>query len=357
MKKGSGVGVIGVGSCLPSQVRTNDWWPSHVVEKWDKRWLARKPENPDDFEGGARLAVIANAKLAHDPFRGGMERRVLAENEQSSELETRAARAAIENAGIDKNEIGALLGFSYVPDALLRPNAIVVHKNLELPQKCMTIPVDAACNSFLAQMAVAEGLVRGGLAKYVLLVQSSTPSRILPMEEMHSTQFGDGATAVVVGAVSEGRGVIARSDRTDGSFGRTLVCTVPGKRWHDEGRLVLHVEERAQAHRMFLAAADLGKNVLDDCLAQAGATTEDVDFFACHQGTSWFRAVVQEYVGFERAKAIDTYAWASSLTGCNIPLILDVAQKERQLKDGDVVAMYSGGTGIVYSGMLLRWGR
>lgn len=351
------VGILGVGSYLPAEVRTNDWWPKSVVEKWDKRFLSRKPENPDDFTGGARLAVIANAKVASDPFRGCVERRVMADGELASNLETRAARAAIENAGIDPKEIGLLLSFSYVPDVLLMSNGSIVHKNLGLSEKCLTIPVEAACNSFLTQMAVAEQMIAGGVARYALLVQSSTPSRILPMEEMHSTTFGDGATAVVVGAVAEGRGVVARAHRTDGSFGRTLVCTVPGKRWYDDGHQVLHVEDRAAAHRMFLAAADLGKTVLDDCMAQAGIGADDVNFFACHQGTSWFRATVQEYMGFRRAKAVDTYSWASSLTGCNIPLVLDVAQKEHLLNDGDLVAMYSGGTGVIYSGMLIRWGR
>jgi len=351
------VGILGVGSCLPDQIRTNDWWPKSVVEKWEKRFLARSPEKPEDFTGGARLAVLANAKVADDPFRGAIERRVMADNECSSDLETSAAREAIANAGIDPQEIGLLLGFSYVPDALLMSNASTVHKNLGLSERCLTIPVEAACNSFLTQLAVAEQMIAGGQAKYALLLQSSTPSRILPMEEVHSTMFGDGATAVVVGSVAEGRGVVARAHRTDGSYGRTLVCTIPGKRWYDEGQQVLHVEDRAAAHRMFLAAADLGKTVLDDCLSQAGIGPDQIDFFAAHQGTSWFRATVQEYLGYRNAKAVDTYAWAGSLTGCNIPLVLAVAQKERLLRDGDMIAMYSGGTGVIYSGMLLRWGR
>src|SRR5687767_13718714 len=111
VKMGSGVVIIGVGSCVTNQVWNNDWRWSHVVTKWDKRWLARKPENPDYFKGGARLAVIANQKLSGDPFRGCVERRIMREGELSSDLETRAASAAIENAGIDKKEIGVLLGF------------------------------------------------------------------------------------------------------------------------------------------------------------------------------------------------------------------------------------------------------
>ncbi|MHB8872188.1 MAG: 3-oxoacyl-ACP synthase III family protein [Myxococcaceae bacterium] len=351
------VGILGLGASLPDEVRTNAFWPRPVVERWEKKMLGRGAEDTTGLTGGARLAVEANAKLASDPFKGSIERRVMSGKERASDLETRAAREAIERSGIDPQDINLLVGFSYCPDVLLMPNAAIVHKNLGLSKRCFTIPVDAACNSFLVQLSLAEQMIAGGQARYALLVQSSTPSRLLPMDEPHSTMFGDGATAVVVGPVGAGRGVIARAHRTDGSFGRTLVCTIPGKEWFDEGRPVLHVEDRAAAHRMFLGAADFGKEVLDACLAEAGLSPADVGFFASHQGTSWFRGVVQEYAGLTNAKSVDTYPWAGSLTGCNIPLVLHVAQREGLLRDGEVVAMYSGGTGIIYSGLLLRWGR
>lgn len=356
-KRATSVGILGLGSCLPEAVRTNDWWPRSVVERWEKKALGRSPEDPSGLPAGARLAVAANASLAKDPFKGAIERRVMAEGERASDLETKAASQAIERSGVDPNEIDLLVGFSYCPDALLMPNASIVHKNLGLPRTCLTIPIDAACNAFMVQLSVAEQMIAGGQARYALLVQSSTPSRLLPMEEPHSTMFGDGATAVVLGRVGAGRGILSRSHRTDGSYGKTLVCTVPTRNWFDEGRAVLHVEDRGAAHRMFLAAADLGKEVLDDCLSQIGAGPQDVDFFASHQGTSWFRRVVQEHVEFTNARTVDTYAWAGSLTGCNIPLVLGVAEREGLLKDDDLVAMYSGGTGIIYSGIALRWGR
>src|SRR5207245_282663 len=143
------VGIYGVGAYLPEQVRTNDWWPRSVVEKWERKAVSRAPLPTDSMSDGERRVVVAMQTQARDPFKGALERRVMNPDQEPSELETKAAREAIDRSGIDPKQIDLLLGFSYCPDVQAMPNAALVHRNLGLSERCMTTGIDAACNAFM----------------------------------------------------------------------------------------------------------------------------------------------------------------------------------------------------------------
>jgi 3-oxoacyl-[acyl-carrier-protein] synthase III len=90
-------------------------------------------------------------------------------------------------------------------------------------------------------------------------------------------------------------------------------------------------------------------------LEQQSVGAEDVDFFACHQPTIWFRQVIQDHVGMSRARTFDTYPEAGTVSAANIPLILDRARGLDLLREGDLVAFFQGGTGATHAASLVRW--
>src|SRR5690606_9233047 len=138
-------------------------------------------------------------------------------------------------------------------------------------------------------------------------------------QENYSAWFGDGATAVLVGPAAQGRGLLAQAHRTDGSFADGLVVGIPKARWYEEGRAMAYWDDQLGATRLLAATADMGHDVLHDVLQQAGAAPEDVAFFACHQGVEWLRRVTQRYAGLSRAKSVDTFSWATSISAANVP--------------------------------------
>lgn len=360
MARNTNVGILGLGTYLPDEVRKNDWWPEHVVSKWtEKRVAARakfKADTGPTTEGMAKV-LKAMAEMQDDPFQGAVERRVIPEGTLASEIELRAARQAIEQSGIDPAEIGLVLCNSAVPDHLVTNNACLLHHQLGLSADCLTMATEAACNSFMLPLTLAEQMIAGGRTRYALLVQSCTVSPLLDMSEPASPWFGDGATAAVVGSVSEGRGILGTAHRTNGALNRTLVASVPNRRWYDDGRVVLYSADPAAARQSFVEIADTGKEVADAVLAEAGYEASDVSFFGVHQGTPWLRKVAQEHFGLRNAKSVETFRFAASLFGANIPLGLAIGEREGLLKAGDLVLMFGGGAGLTYSSMLVRWGR
>jgi 3-oxoacyl-[acyl-carrier-protein] synthase-3 len=301
-------------------------------------------------------SLAAMSEYREDPFQGAKERRVLPAGAMIADLETTAAERALERAGIAKEQIDFLLTYSMVPDYLQAPSACIVHQKLGLRRDCFTMAVDAVCNSFQMQLTLAEQMIRTGRGTFGLLVQSSAIWRATEADKPYSASFGDGATAVVVGPARRDRGLLSQAHRVDGSQHRALVCTVPGKSWWDEGKIVAYPLERQTARMMFLMLADRGKEVVTAALDGAGLRPEDVQFYAAHQATIWFRRVTQEHIGLVNAKSTDTFSRAGTLSAANLPFVLATAEEQDLLHDGDLVAMYSGGTGMTWSASVLRWG-
>ncbi len=353
---GPNVGILGIGTYLPEEVRRNDWWPAEVVERWAQRSSRQSEDNPvvppDEV-----LVREAMAALEHDPFRGAVERRILAADANASDMEIAAGRKASEAAGIDAKDIDLLLVSSWMPDMLGTNTAATVHAGLGLPTNSFSLAVESACNSFHHQLALAEAMICAGRARYGLLVQSCNITRALPYDRPYSAWFGDGAAAVVVGPVSEGFGILGRAHRTDGALQGGLVMGVPGERWYDEGRTVLYSPQPERSRQMLARVNDCAADAISAALEDAGLEAKDVNFYACHQGFSWLRSVTQAHAGLGHARSVDTFERTGSIAAANIPMVMATGIERGLLEPGDIVVTHSGGSGITWSGVVLRWGQ
>ena len=302
-----------------------------------------------------RRVMAAMAKQAVDPFQGMTERRVMAADMTSVDMEAEAARRAIAHAGIDRGEIDLLLSHTPMPEYLISNTACVLHEALGLRPDCMTLQVDAAGNSFLMQLTIAEQMIASGRANRALLVQSAAGSRLLEQEEVQSPLFGDGAAAVVLAPVAT-PSFLATTHRTDGKHPRALIASVRGKRWYDEGRIVLHRGDLASARTSFLETADRALEVIAPALAKAGVAAGDVEFFAAHQGTPWLREVTMEVAGLTRARHYDAFGRTGYLFGASIPFVLQAAHIDHLVEPGQLVVILGGGVGATIGAIVMRWG-
>lgn len=356
-----GVGIWGLGIALPSEVRTNAWWPESIVTEWRAK-RGESPMRPEESSGlydslGNQRILQGMARCQDDPFRGSIERRILPEPRPYSELEAEAGREAISNAGLEPGQIDALLVYSLVPDYLTVPNAPLVHRLLGLREDCFVSATDTVCSAFLTQLSLAEGLICAGRARYVLIVQSNGMSRLVRRQDPHSAWFGDAASAAVVGEVSEGRGLLGVSHKADGRLHDSMVTGCEGMPWYKGSKIEFFVYNREACREMLMRLADMGRDVVHAALDQAGATPEEVQFYACHQSSPWLREVTQAHSGLVNARFVDTFAWTGNIVASHVPLMFAIAEKEKLLSPGDLVATYTGGSGITWSGLALRWGR
>lgn len=354
------VGIQSIGVHLPPTVRDNSWWPAEIVEQWRMRqarsFNRAQTQSDDPLTDGAQRVVAAIAELKSDPFEGVKERRVLDPALRSSDMEVDAARQALSRAGVEPGEIDLLLIQSTTPNFVHVSNACLVHRELGLSPRCFSLATEGMCNSFLQQLTLAEQMILSGRAHRALLIQSSHMTCMCRQEDPFSAWFGDGATAVVVGPVRGDSGLLGHAHMTDGGTYPSVVSGVPGRRWHDEGRVHVYLEEPGNARRMFLEIPEVCRDLVEASLKQAHLGKRDVTFWAAHQGTAWFSRVTQEFTGLDAARRVETFSWAASLTGSNIPLVLAIGERDGLLRAGDVVGMFAGAAGMTGTAMILRWG-
>ena len=348
------VGVLGIGIFLPDEIRKNDWWPEETVEDWRLMRTVARHEPKSESEALLRAAQDA---LADDPFKGAVERRVMPSSMRAIDMEIAAARDALDRAGVDKDEIGFVAVQSTIMDYAATNVACSVHAGLDLPTDCFTMTLEAACNGFQQQCTLARAMIAGGDARYGLLIQSSSLSRVLPYQMPYSAWLGDGATAVVVGPTSADRGILGASHKTEGALDNTVLVNVPGGHWYDTARPIVCTESPESVHAMLMGIPDSAKSTITQALSRAGLSPEDVDFYAAHQAFPWYRSVTQTYSGLNHARSVDTFAWAGSLAAANIPLVLATAERQGLLKPDDIVVTQTGGSGLTHASLVIRWGR
>jgi 3-oxoacyl-[acyl-carrier-protein] synthase-3 len=344
-------GILGIGVYLPDEVRRNDWWPTEVVE----RWKAPRANDPVAANGDDRVSE-AIRELAGDPFGGAVERRVLPENMAASDMEVAAARRALISAGVDADEVGLLLVSSWMPDVIGTNAACTVHAGLGLPTDCVTLSTESSFNGFHHQVSLATGMIASGSVRFAVLVQSSSISRFLSYDMPSSAWSGDGATAVVMGPVGEGFGLLGAAHRTDGSLQGGLLVGIPGARWFDVGQPILYSQRPDLSRKILSMIEECASESISAALARAGLTTADVDVYASHQPVPWFRRVTQEAAGLEHARSVDTFAHTGGLAVANVPVMLAAACEQGLLRSGDIVVTHSGGSGGTWSSLVLRWG-
>ncbi len=358
----SNVGIHSIGVYLPEEVRRNDYWPQALVDGWrtkrQKLPSFKEIVSTDAAPSSSEAAVLsAIAEYADDPFQGAVERRVAPDSMTASEMEVRAARDAIERAGIAADDIDFVLSHSSFSDYHMAPNACAVKEALGLKQRTLSMAVEVACNSFAPQLELAESLIASGRYRKGLLVQSALGSRVVPNQQPGSALFGDAATAQVVGSVAPGYGILGRAHYSDGTHFRSVVSGVPGHRWYDEGRVVMYVEDPKLARETFLFIGERSRQAIHAALADASVTTDQVSFYACHQPTRWIRKFTQASAGLEHARTIDTFELTTSIFSAGVPLVLAMAEREGTVKSGDVVATFAGGLGFTWSSAIMKWGR
>ncbi len=350
----SPVGILGAALYLPPEVRRNDWWPQAIVDSW---MASRQPPRiPEQRSEGLRLVLAAMAKQAKSPFSDAVERRVMPDGMTLVDMQELAANSAIERAGIALDKIDAVFTNTVAPDFLHGNPACTLHHRLGLAKRCFSMETEAATSSFQMQLLVAEAMIARGHARYALLVQSSAATRFMEQSDPISPMFGDGATGVIVGPVSEGRGLLGAVHFTDGRFPKTVVGAVRGGTWFDEGRGVIHMGDPQQQDDVFMLIADICKESIAAALARANQTPQAVDFFCMHQGTPWLRQVIQDYTGLVNARSFDLFHKTAHLMASNIPATLAAAHEAGDLRDDDLVVLMGGGQGMTYGASVLRWG-
>jgi 3-oxoacyl-[acyl-carrier-protein] synthase-3 len=332
---------------VPGTVRTNDWfrqnYPAQVAAAEDrslaKLWKAGAPSDPFSIE---------MAPYLEDPFRGTIERRVLAPGEKALHLEHDAAQKALAAAGMAPNDVDLMIVTSFLPDQIGPGNAVFLARELGFKKPAFNL--ESACASSVVALHTASGLVSAGMYRNVLVVSSCTYSRYADPVDSLSWFMGDAAGAFVVGP--------SRGD--DGLLGMHTIPTPEtcNTFYFDRGDGDVPVMRCTPETGRILQAT--GETHLRTCCEgaarDAGVALSDIDFFVFNTPTAWFDRFAARALGVDPSRTISTYTRYANVGAALMPANLHAAALEGKVKRGDRVLVYAVGSVSSASAAVVRWG-
>ena len=283
--------------------------------------------------------------------RTGIEQRhIAAEGELTSDLATAAARAALENAGVEASEIDLIVLATTTPDNTFPATATTVQHKLGITEGA-AFDVQAVCSGFLFALATADSMLRQGLFNNALVIGAETFTRILDWSDRSTcVLFGDGAGAVVLqsGEGEDDQGVISHHVRTDGSK-KELLYVDGGV---SSTGTIGHV--RMQGNQVFRHAIANISSAVQAVLSDTGHDIADIDWFVPHQANQRILNGVAKRLGLDEEKVISTVAKHGNTSAASIPLALDQAIRDGRIQKGDLVLSEAMGGGFSWGACLFR---
>ena len=283
--------------------------------------------------------------------RTGIEQRhIAAEGELTSDLATAAARAALENAGVEASEIDLIVLATTTPDNTFPATATTVQHKLGITDGA-AFDVQAVCSGFLFALATADSMLRQGLFNNALVIGAETFTRILDWSDRSTcVLFGDGAGAVVLqsGEGEDDQGVISHHVRTDGSK-KELLYVDGGV---SSTGTIGHV--RMQGNQVFRHAIANISSAVQAVLSDTGHDIADIDWFVPHQANQRILNGVAKRLGLDEEKVISTVAKHGNTSAASIPLALDQAIRDGRIQKGDLVLSEAMGGGFSWGASLFR---
>ena len=304
----------------------------------------------------AEMAVMVDTTDEWIVERTGIRNRYIAgEGETTATLATEAARKALEAAGIDAADVGLIVLATATPDQTFPATATQVQHALGC-NGGIAFDVAAVCSGFLYALAVADSMLKTGMAKTALVIGAETFSRILDWEDRTTcVLFGDGAGAMVLQAqdVDPGDpmapGIIATRLHADGKHNELLYVDGGPSTTGTVGKL------RMRGKEVFRHAVTNLADVLREVLADTGIDATEIDWVVPHQANARILDATAKKLGLPPEKVIVTVDRHANTSAASVPLALDVAVRDGRIKRGDLIVLEAMGGGFTWGAAALRY--
>jgi 3-oxoacyl-[acyl-carrier-protein] synthase-3 len=329
MPKYKSVGIVGTGFYVPEKILTN-FDLGKMVDTTDE-WIRTRT--------------------------GIRERRIAADDQATSDLAVEAGRKALEDANVEPDEVDSIIVATLSPDMPFPPTACLVQHKLGIKHAC-AFDIEAACSGFIYALSVADSLIKVGNRKITLLIGSEVFSRIVDWNNRNTcVLMGDGAGAVVLREVENGKGILSTHLDADGSGADLLKQPAGGSRLpasYETVKQGLHYF-KMEGNEVFKLAVKIMSESAITALKKAALSKKDLDWLIPHQANSRIIQSIAKRLSLPVEKVIVNLNKYGNTTAASIPIALDEAVKEGKIKEGHIVVLTAFGSGLTWGASVIRW--
>lgn len=316
--------IIGTGSALPEKCVTNDD-------------LARLVDTSDQWVRE----------------RTGIGSRHISMGETVAELAATACERALQDAGRAPSDVDLLLVATCSPESGIPCVACQVQERIGAG-KAVAFDLNAACSGFLFALHTAWAYMEAGVYRNVLIVGAEVLSKLVDWTDRGTCiLFGDGAGAVL--AEYSGGGIFRFVQHSDGTRGRVLACDSRPlvNPYVDIPMADPHV--RMDGREVFAFAVRQVPEGINEVLAQAGLTVDDIDLFVLHQANYRIIEGIAKRLKQDIGKFPVNLERVGNMSSATIPVLLDELKREGRLKEGMKVVLSGFGAGLTWGACVIGW--
>jgi 3-oxoacyl-[acyl-carrier-protein] synthase-3 len=313
--------IIGTGSYLPEQVRTNADLEK-MVDTTDE-WIVTRT--------------------------GIRERRIAAANETVATMGFEAAKKALEMANVNPEQIGLIIVATTSGTHAFPSSACQIQSMLGV-KGCPAFDVAAACAGFTYALSIADQYVKNGSVDYALVIGADVLARTCdPTDRGTIIIFGDGAGAVVLGA-SEEPGIISTHLHADGRYGELL--TLPNAdRVEPENPIYLTMA----GNEVFKVAVTELAHIVDETLAANHLERSALDWLVPHQANLRIISATAKKLGMSMDNVVVTLDRHGNTSAASVPCALDEAVRDGRIQRGQLILLEAFGGGFTWGSALVRF--
>ena len=277
--------------------------------------------------------------------RTGISQRHIAQDEDTSELGTKAAKIALERANLTAKDVDAIICATISPDHFCMPStACKIAKNLGI-NAITAFDISAACTGFIYLLELAKSLIESGSKKNVLIIGAEKLSKIVDWTDRTTCiLFGDGAGAAVVSA-SEENEIIDVHTAADGNYANLLIT--PG----GEEKFI-----KMSGNEVFKIAVQTQTKDVVDILEKNQISSDKINLFIPHQANLRIIEAVKQRLNFTNEQCVVTVGKYGNTSSASIPMAMNDAYEEGRLKKGDLLLLDAFGGGFTWGSALLKFG-
>lgn len=308
---------------------------------------------PERVVPNSELEVLVETSDEWIRSRSGIERRhFAAEGETTSDLATKAALAALRDAGMDASEVDAIVLATSTADLIFPSAATMVQAKLGMTRG-FAFDLQAVCAGYVYALTNANALILSGQAKTVLVIGAETFSKLMDWGDRTTcVLFGDGAGALVLKAEEQpgtntDRGILSSDLNSDGRF-KDLLYVDGGVSTGRTGHL------RMEGKEVFRHAIEKLAETAHCALEKAGLTSDDVDWIVPHQANIRIIEGTAKRMQVSMDRVIVTVQDHGNTSAASIPLAISVGKARGQIKEGDLLVTEAIGGGLAWGSVVLR---
>ncbi len=288
---------------------------------------------------------------------GIKERRIADRDESTSDMGAKAARVAIERAGIEADEIDLIVCATVTPDFFNMPaTACLIAEKLGI-KNVQAFDISAACSGFVYALSLAKAFVESGMKRHVLIIGAEKFSSIVDYSDRTTCiLFGDGAGAALISASENpDEGIVDVHASADGSYADFLVTPAPGsvnpcsQEAIEQGLCYV----KMKGNETFKLAVKTLTNDVKSILAKNKIEASDIPHFIPHQANYRIIKAVGDALGMREDQVVLTVHKYGNTSAASIPMAINDLYERGGLHYGELMLLDTFGGGLTWASALL----